>query len=373
MGRKPRIAILGDFPIGKIYEKYADRQSFYPTWLYNLFDAFSSSDEFEIHWIIVDKSIKDSEEVKIKNQTFHLAHGSGLTVGLYTGYMYNRFQVAKIVKKIKPDIFHGWGTERFYGLAAKDFKGISLLSVQGLLRACSCRARMSNFERKQSFYEKGVLRGVDYITTESPWAEERVREDVPDARIFFCDYAVEPAFFKVKRELSSMPSCLMACSNSNVKNVSLAISAFSRPELRHVRLYIAGVRKDAYPNLPENIIPLGAVNRDKLANLYGQAWCFVHTSKADTGPTAVKEARVVGLPVVVTDECGAKRLVESGKSGYIIPSNDEEALVNAVNKVVASKEISLEMGAYQHEQCRKALSVDTMLNNFSDVYRKILK
>lgn len=373
MSRRIKVAILGDFPIGKVYSKYADRTSFYPTWLYNLFEAFSESDEFDIHWIVVDKIIQQKETLQIRNQTFHLAPGTGLTIGLYTAYWYNRRQVSKIVNEIKPDLFHGWGTERFYGLAAKDFKGISLLSVQGLLRAYCKRAPMSSFARKQSFYEKGVLKSVDYITTESPWAEDRVREDVPSANIFPFDYAVEDVFFHVERDLSVQPSCLMACSNSNVKNIPLAIAAFSRSELRHVKLYLAGVRKYAYKNLPENIIPLGVVNRSDLVKLYAQVWCFVHTSKADTGPTAVKEARVAGLPVIVTNECGAKRLVEQGRSGYVIPANDEDALMDAVKKVVCSKETSLEMGAYQQEQCRSILCVNTMLQNIVRIYKNILK
>ena len=373
MQRKLKIAIMGDFPIGKVYDKYADRTSFYPTWLYNLFEAFSESDEFDIHWIVVDKIIKQKETIQIKNQTFHLAPGTGLTVGLYTAYLYNRWQVARIVKKIKPDLFHGWGTERFYGLAAKDFKGISLLSVQGLLRSYGQRAQLSSFLKKQSFYEKGVLNSVNYITTESPWATERVLEDAPNARVFPFDYAVESSFFQVKRALSDNPSCLMACSNSNVKNVDLAIAAFSRSELRHVKLYLAGVKKDAYKNLPENIIPLGIVNRQDLVKLYSCAWCFVHTSKADTGPTAVKEARVAGLPVIVTDECGAKRLVEQGKSGFVIQSGNEESLVDAVKTVVQSKKIALEMGRYQQDVCKDILSESTMLKNITEIYKSILK
>ena len=158
--RKPRLAILGDFPIGKVYSRYAERTKFYPTWLYNLYEAFFLKDEFDVHWIVVDKMIEEEEVFQARNQTFHLISGSRLTTGLYTAYIYNRYKVKKCVKKIQPDIFHGWGTERFYGLAAKDFRGKSLLSVQGLLTAYSQRAQLSTFECRQKWYEKGVLRNV---------------------------------------------------------------------------------------------------------------------------------------------------------------------------------------------------------------------
>lgn len=370
--RKPRIAILGDFPIGKVYSRYAERTKFYPSWLYNLYEAFLLKQEFDIHWIIVDKMIKEEEVFHVQNQTFHMIPGSRLTLGLYTAYIYNRYKVKKCVKKIRPDIFHGWGTERFYGLAACDFRGKSLLSVQGLLTAYSQRARLSTFESRQKWYEKGVLRRVKYITVESPWAWDRVLELAPEANLSLCEYAVNPDFFNVQRHLSDEPSCLIACSRALVKNIQLAVKAFSRPELRHVKLYMAGPLPEDYSELPENIIPLGGMEHKKVADLMAGVWCLVHPSLADTGPTVVKEARVVGVAAIVTTECGSKQHVIHGKSGYVIPPNDEERLVEAVLAVTKSRETAQQMGEYGKDDCRRALRVETMSNTFSELYMKIL-
>lgn len=370
--RKPRIAILGDFPIGKVYSRYAERTKFYPTWLYCLYEAFFLKDEFDVHWIIVNKMIEEEEKIQVRNQTFHLIPGSRLTLGLYTAYVYNRYKVRKCVEKIQPDIFHGWGTERFYGLAAKDFRGKSLLSVQGLLNAYSKRAPLSSFECRQKWYEKGVLRNVKYITVESPWAWDRVLELAPNANLSLCEYAVNPDFYSVQRRLSDSPSCLIACSRARVKNIQLAVKAFSRPELRHVKLYMAGAHPTDYSDLSQNIIPLGGVEHKKVAELMASAWCLVHPSLADTGPTVVKEARVLGVAVVVTSECGSKQHVIHGKSGYIVPSNDEQRLIEAVLEVTKSRETALQMGEYGKEECRRALCVETMSRTFSELYKKIL-
>lgn len=372
MQTKPKIAILGDFPIGNICEAYQSRNSFYPSWLYMFHKAFLRCEDYDIHWIVVDKSCKRATQLTIENQTFHIIPGSGLTIGLYSAYIYNRWQVARCVKKIKPDLFHAWGTERFYGIAAKDFKGKSILSIQGLLTVCCKRAKMSTFENIHQRYEKSVLRSVDFITTESPWARERVLEIAPQANVTLCDYAIEPIFFNIQRILSDEPCCLISCSNAAIKNIPLAISAFSSPELSHIKLYLAGANREHFSNLPPNIIPLGRLSREELSNQLSKTWCLIHPSLADTGPTAVKEARVAGVPVILTTECGAKQYVKHGESGYIIATNNKQELIDAVLKITTSKQNAYAMGMTDIERCRKALSCDSMYSAFKNLYHSIL-
>ncbi|MCV5366492.1 glycosyltransferase, partial [Escherichia coli] len=43
-------------------------------------------------------------------------------------------------------------------------------------------------------------------------------------------------------------------------------------------------------------------------------------------PVALMEAMAVGIPVISTVHSGIPELVESGKSGWLAPENDEQAL-----------------------------------------------
>lgn len=335
-------------------------------------EAFAHSTDFEIHRVVVDNAIGERVDFEDKGQFFHVLPGARKTIGLYTAYAWDRWQVSRCLKELQPDLVHGWGTETCYGLCTKDFKGKKLLSVQGLLKAYSERAALANFERRQAFYEPSVFRSMPLITTESPWARERVLELAPNARVELFEYAVEERFFSAIRRPENEPCCLMAGSNTPVKNVPLAIRAFSRPELRHVKLYLAGVNPSAYPNLPENIIPLGRVSRDDMVRYLCSAWALVHTSFADTGPTIVKEARTVGLPVIATHDCGAKQYVKQGQSGYIIDPFNEQQLVDGVLNLVKDLETSLACGEYDRERCRKALSRQNMIDSISAIYRHVL-
>lgn len=370
---RSRIAILCNFPIWIAKPDFPVFKGHYATWLPSLYQAFENSTEnFEIHWVILNKEVKQTLRFTSKGQIFHVIPRTKKTIGLYTFYLYDRRRVAEELKLIAPHLVHTWGTEDCYGLCGKDYKGLWIHSVQGLLTVCKQRGQLSRFERHHAFYEKTVLRTCKHITTESPWAKERVQEIAPASSPILWDYAVEDYFYKTERHITETPTCIYCGSDTPIKNVDLLINAFSDKRLAHIKLKLAGVSPQQRDNLPSNIIPLGRISREQIAKEMSESWCLIHPSKADTGPTALKEARVVGLPCIVTTECGAKQYVENEKSGFIIRTNDLESLINCVLHITQDKNIALDMGYFEHDACKKHLSKETMCNQIIRLYTQII-
>ena len=336
-------------------------------------EAMANSPDFEIHRVVLDNSIKKELTFTHKGTVFHVLPRTKRTIGLYTRYIWDRWQVSRCLKKIQPNLVHAWGTEDCYGLCGCDFRGKKLFSAQGLLCAYAQRAKIAKFELKQSKFEKQVLNSYEHITTESQWAKDRVLELAPNANVELWDYSAEKLFFNISRNPYDSPSCLIAGTNTPVKNVQLAIKAFSGEKLRHIRLYMAGVAPSAYNNLPSNIVPLGHISRIELAEHIQRTWALVHPSLADCCPNIIKEARVIGVPCVVTHDCGAKQYVIHGKSGFITEPNNLEQFEHAVLQLVSSKEKSMTMGAYDRERCREDLSDTVMVNKIISIYNKVLK
>lgn len=372
MSTKPRIAIIGDFPIGLINEQYKDIKSANAKWMHTFFQLLQDVEQFEFHWIALDKAYKTKNYFQYQGHHFYVLPGARLTIGLYTAYLYDRIQIWKCLKSIKPNLVHSWGTERSFGLAAKDFSGKKLLSAQGILTACKQRGPISAFERKQSLYEKGTFRAMNMVTAESPWALERIKEIAPNVNSRLWEYAADASFLSEERKLTKSPSCLLAGSRAPIKNVDLAIQAFSSSSLRHVTLYVAGQDKPADKKYPDNIIFLGYLTREKIKEYLGKVWALVHPSLADSCPNIVKEARIIGVPAIVTRDCGAKQYVEHMKSGCVVEPNNLEQFIQAVQVVTSNEETSLQMGSYGVDFCRKALSVDTMRTTILDIYNYIL-
>lgn len=369
-----KIAIIANLPLWETAPSAQAPQGewHYCVWLSALCKAMEQVEGLDIHWVIPNKAVRARKTIQSRNQTFHLLPKARLTIGQLTGYAYDSYQVYRTLQHIKPDLVHSWGTEDSFSIAAVHFRGKKLISIQGLLKAYAERARLARFERWQAHYEPYTIRRFDYITTESPWATERVREIAPAATIFHLEYAVEERFFLTERNLAQTPYCLYAGTNAPVKNIPSLIKAFSAPELSHVHLGLAGIVPEEYPALPNNIHILGRLGRDELKTQLSKAWALVHPSLADTGPTIAKEARVMGIPVILTSDSGSKQHVEHGQSGFIITPGDVEAMQQSVLHVTKDSETALTMGAYGRQACRLALSADTMIDRLLHIYRHIL-
>ena len=118
-------------------------------------------------------------------------------------------------------------------------------------------------------------------------------------------------------------------------------SAVSLP--KDVGIYIVGGEAtEEYRNMKEqlgldNVHFLGFQKKDVLAKYYTAADLFVLPTREDIWGLVINEAMAYGLPVITTDRCVAGlELVEEGVNGSIVPVEDENALAESIQKVLAS-------------------------------------
>ena len=67
-------------------------------------------------------------------------------------------------------------------------------------------------------------------------------------------------------------------------------------------------------------------SRPELAELYRQGTLFVFPSVEDGFGMVVTEAMACGVPVVISDNTGARDVVEEGVNGFVVPTRDVEAI-----------------------------------------------
>ena len=79
---------------------------------------------------------------------------------------------------------------------------------------------------------------------------------------------------------------------------------------------------------------LGAVNPDKVRELYAQADLFVLPSFAEGIPVVLMEAMAMGVPCISTLINGIPELIESGKQGILVPPSDSVALCGAIEALM---------------------------------------
>jgi glycosyltransferase involved in cell wall biosynthesis len=125
------------------------------------------------------------------------------------------------------------------------------------------------------------------------------------------------------------------------KGVDLLASAFCKlaDEFPNIRLNLIG-EGELRPNLEQQLIKyqervtfLGFQSWDKLPSYYQQADILCVPSRYDGWALVVPEGLSAGLPVISTNRTGAALdLIDNEKNGWLIPSNCESALYQAMKQ-----------------------------------------
>lgn len=77
---------------------------------------------------------------------------------------------------------------------------------------------------------------------------------------------------------------------------------------------------------------------------------YVLSSIIDGAPVSILEAMHCGLPVICTENCGTKDIVEEGKSGWVVPIRSAKAIREKIILAYNNQQQSKEMGACGRER-----------------------
>jgi glycosyltransferase involved in cell wall biosynthesis len=158
----------------------------------------------------------------------------------------------------------------------------------------------------------------------------------------------------------------------------LGAAAMLRAEFPQVRVEIAGSGPQR-ADLEQKSTRLGLTGQVEFLgwvdNLYSvlHGWdIFVMPSLEEGFPIAALEAMAAGLPVVASSVGGVLELVEDGKTGWLIPPGDAQALAARLRLLLRSPEERLTMGANARARVRDHFSIAQMTENFGKLYDELL-
>lgn len=152
----------------------------------------------------------------------------------------------------------------------------------------------------------------------------------------------------------------------------LAVAKALRAERKDVVFHICGGCDDAaYEQILQQAQEAGEVEyhgqQKDMLPFFQMAACVVHPSYYPEGMSNVLlEAAASGRPIVAANRSGCRETVDHGKTGYIVPIKDEQAVIDAVRSFLAlSWEERRAMGlagrAKMEQEFDRKLVVDTYL------------
>lgn len=101
--------------------------------------------------------------------------------------------------------------------------------------------------------------------------------------------------------------------------------------------------------------------------------CFVLPSLAEGISNTILEAMATGLPVIATDVGGNAELVESGRTGDLVPAADVEALAQRILVYARDPERGRAFGQAGRTRVERQFSLETMVRRYQDLYDQMLR
>lgn len=279
----------------------------------------------------------------------------------------------RVIEHFRPDVIHVFGTERSFGLLCGRTEIPVVIHLQGLMgptlnawvppgyamRDCvfasgrsPIRAALSlraiAFNRHAAEREREILSNCRFVTGRTAWDSAFASLYAPRARYFHCEEALRPLFLEAAaRTVPERPVFVSTLSGPLYKGHDVVLKTakilcetghgdfewrvFGVDQIRFAERK-TGIRADAV-----HVWPMGKVPPERLRDALLGCTAYVHPSYVDNSPNSVCEAQVLGVPVVATNVGGVASIVEEGKTGFLVPSNDPVAMAVRMLDVMSGK------------------------------------
>ncbi len=115
----------------------------------------------------------------------------------------------------------------------------------------------------------------------------------------------------------------------------------------------------------------GFVSDQMRDDLVAAADVVAHLAKRESFGLAVVEGMAAGKAVVAADALGPRSLIEDGRSGVLVPVDDDEAAAAAIDRLLGDPDERAALGAAAAEAARR-YPVEGMVRAVEDVWEEVL-
>ena len=269
-------------------------------------------------------------------------------------------EICRDIVSLHPDVCHIHGTgafskQMYFALRQQGLP--VMVTVHGLLYEEKKQALIRKPSLKhlyqyiiQSRDERELLDAVPRIIVDTAYVEDKLRayglKHMPEMHVI--PQGIDETFYSIKcNPESNVILCVGAISPRKGHIYTVEIFNRLRAKGINAKLRIIGSLADkGYYALLEKKIAESAykedislkvnVQREELLKAYASAKLFVLHSREESQGIVFVEAMATGLPVVATKVGGIPYVVANGKSGWLCPYADVEAMTEMVEQLLVN-------------------------------------
>lgn len=309
----------------------------------------------------------------------------------------------RIIEDFKPDIIHVWGAEEPFGLISKVTDIPVVLHIQGVLNPCmnsflppfvswkSYALGTNVFKRfidKREWYikcyrEQVIYKGINNILGRTNWDRSISHIFSPKAKYFHVDEILRDSFYSnIERTIPDKLTIVTTISNATYKGFDLV--------LKTAKILKENLNLDFDWNCYGNINPkfiensvgikhddvnvrlMGVASSEELARMESKSTLYFHPSYIDNSPNSLCEAQILSIPVVSTNVGGISSLIEDGKTGFLVPSNDPFQSAYYIEKLFLDRELNISIGENSRKVAMERHDKECVVQQILGVYKSVV-
>ncbi|MBI5789086.1 MAG: glycosyltransferase [Candidatus Schekmanbacteria bacterium] len=297
------------------------------------------------------------------------------------------FKLAWLFKKEKIQIVHAL----LYIAVVYSYFACKLAGIKAFIPSVLGYRKSPSALRK--FFDTLALNSAAIVMVNSLDLKDYLVDNLglDESKIITIFNGIDPDLFKLTEDRGIIKAQLGLPSDSQVvgiisrdavaKNIPLFIQAAKilAAQKEHLCFVLAGQGLDQTAkagwlkdfSLRDRFFFLGT--RDDIPRILQVFDVLVLTSISEGLPGAIMEAMAARKPVVATNVGGCSELVEDGVSGFLVPSNQPEPLVAAINRVLADKNLAEAFGKRGRRIIEERFSLRQMLKTTQELYIQVLE
>lgn len=290
----------------------------------------------------------------------------------YPDYLKDSLFDLMVSRKISGgDFFHSWNNHCLRSLQVAKKQGAKTIVERNSLYP-SAQARLIRDEyakfgiRVEPTSARTLRRGeqelaeTDYIFCPSELVRQSLlAEGIAEEKVRLIPQGVDTKKFKVTRTPESFAGPFKVLFIGHLgfrKGLPYLLQAWDKLQFKDAQLILVGgeereIQNYLHPFLDRQDIVFAGYTDPK--PYLEKATVFVCPSIEDGFGLVVLEAMAAGVPVIVSQNTGAKDVVREGQDGYIVPAGEAETLAERLSELYERRDLAFRLGLSATQRARE--------------------
>jgi glycosyltransferase involved in cell wall biosynthesis len=117
---------------------------------------------------------------------------------------------------------------------------------------------------------------------------------------------------------------------------------------------------------------VGLVEPEQIPRMISAMDVLAHCSLREGLARALPQALIAGKPAISFDIDGAREVVVTGETGYLLPPASVDALTDAISALATNRQDRERFGNAGRERCRERFHHESMTRSLRQLYEKVL-